>query len=178
MGNELAKTRLAAVIPLFREPFDAARLFLRASQLDAKRETWPDAERLYREVVRISPKHVEAWNNLGVMAFHLNRFGEALDAWSKALQLDPDRAETHNNIGHLFQLEGKLQVACSYLERAVKHDPEMGEARVNLALALQGLGRTKTALRHWRAYLERWPEGESAEFARKHAALCLQVERR
>lgn len=176
MGNEVAKTRLAAVIPLFREPIDAARLFIRASRRDAKRETWPVAERLYREVVRLCPKHVEAWNNLGVMAFNQNRFGEALDAWSKVLQLDPDRAETHNNIGHLFQLEGKLEVACSYLQRAVKIDPEMGEARINLALALQGLGKTKTALRHWRAYLERWPQGDSASFARKHAALCVQAE--
>lgn len=168
----------ADVLPLYRQPWEAGRLFIRASLLDGRKETWELSEKLYREVVRIAPGHVEAWNNLGVMAFKLGRSAGALEAWGQALLLDPGRAETHNNIGHLFQTEMKLELASVYLLRAVKADPDMEEARVNLALVLQGLGRFRVALRHWRQYLQRFPRGEFTSLARKHEGICAEAGRR
>ena len=128
---------------------------------------------MYREAVRLVPGHVDAWNNLGVICYRLGEKAAAMDAWGRALQLEPQKAETHNNIGQLLQVENKLEVASVYLLRAVKLDPDMGEARVNLALCLQGMGRRRAALRHWRAYLERYPRGPWVELAKKHEKLCV-----
>lgn len=163
------------VIPLFGSVEVAVRLFARAMQLDRSKTTWSDAERLYREVVRIAPGHWEAWNNLGVMAYQLGRKDEALTAWERAVEENPEAAETFNNIGTLLQDSGKLEAASVHFVRALRIDEEMAEARVNLAMSLQGLGRLGAALRHWRYYLRRWPNGESAELARKHEALCAKA---
>jgi Flp pilus assembly protein TadD len=173
--NPMGKPRVrvtAEVVPLFRESHDAARLFLRAYRLDGDEGTWEVARNLYREVVRLLPDHVDAWNNLGALEHRLGDKASALDAYGQALLLNPEKAETHNNIGMLLQDERKFEIASVYLLRAVKLDPEMGEARVNLALCLQGLGRRNAALKHWRAYLERYPKGVWAALAEKHVRLC------
>jgi tetratricopeptide (TPR) repeat protein len=169
------RSKGAAVVPLFGGVRDAFRLFQRAMELDRSRATWRDAERLYREVVRIAPGHWEAWNNLGVMAYQLGRRDEAMAAWERAIVENPEAAETMNNIGTLLQNEGKVEAATVQFVRALRIDEEMPEARVNLAMALQALGRCSAALRHWRYYLERWPEGENAVLARKHEALCAKA---
>lgn len=172
MKAERAASGGARVVTLFSSPVHAAQLFIRAMRIDGTREGWGDAERLYREVVRLDPSHWEAWNNLGAMAYRLGRKADALEAWGQGLLVEPRAAELHNNIGQLFQDEKKLEVAVGYLERAVRYDANCDEAYVNLALCLQGLGRRKAALRYWTRYLDRWPRGEFAELARKHTGLC------
>ncbi len=165
------------VTPLFRGGLDGALLFTRATLLDCQPETWELALRLYREVVRLVPEHVEARNNLGVLCHRLGLSSQALAAWRGVLEIDPKYAESLNNIGHVLQADGKLEAACVYLLRAVESDPEMEEARFNLALCLQGLGRPKAALKQWRAYLRRWPRSEYAPRVEQHVALCKQAAR-
>jgi Flp pilus assembly protein TadD len=147
-------------------------LFRRAMLLDGEAATFADAERLYREVTRLSPKHWQAWNNLGVMLYKQGRKREARDAFGECLLIDPHCAETLNNIGTMFQAEGALDVAEIYLRKALRLDRDMPEARVGLAMVLQGKGQTKAAVVHWRFYLKRWPEGESAAMAREHLERC------
>lgn len=163
---------VAAVLQLFSTPADAARLFLLAYRLDEKKESWSDAERLYREVVRIAPGHWEAWNNLGMMAYRFGRKAEALEAWGNGLLANPDGAELHNNIGHLFQQEKKFEIAAVYLRKAMRLNPDCEDTYVNLGLCLQALGRLQSAARCWTRYLHRWPGGDFADLARKNAALC------
>lgn len=165
------------VVKLFRGVEDGAALFMRASRLDSKPETWRLALALYREVVRLVPRHVEARNNLGCMLYQLGEYDEAMAAWRGALDIEPRHAEAQNNIGHVLQQKGELETASVYLLRAVESDPEMEEARFNLALCLQGLGRPKKALEHWRVYLKRWPRSEFAPRVRQHVELCQQAAR-
>jgi tetratricopeptide (TPR) repeat protein len=169
------KKNTSGVAPLFRGGLDGAVLFARATLLDSRPETTELALRLYREVVRLVPEHVEARNNLGVLCHRLGRASEAMAAWRGALEVDPDHAESHNNMGHVLQLDGKLEAAAVHLLRAVKSDPEMEEARFNLALCLQALGRPKAALEQWRAYLRRWPRSEYAPRIEQHVELCLRA---
>lgn len=179
MANEMKVQTVerseAPVIPLFSGAARAASLFTRAMVLDQNERTWPDAERLYREVVRLAPGHWEAWNNLGVMAYQLGRRDDALDAWSRALDADPWCAQTFNNLGALWQSERKFEQAAVYFLRAVRIDGEMGEARVNLALCLQALGRFGAARRHWHKYLTRFPRGEWTAMAKKNERVCSEA---
>lgn len=163
---------MAKVTHLFSTAKHVQQLFARAHALDEVPGQEQRAAELYREVVRITPRHWEAWNNLGVLAFRGGELGDALDAWGRALEIEPHAAATLNNIGSLFYSEQKLEIAVVYLEDSLRIDREQCEARRNLALALQALGRRKAALKHWKAFLRRWPEGEDADLARKHAALC------
>jgi len=172
MGKRKLELPVAAVTELYRAVTHAEPLFRRAMSLDERKANWPLARNLYREVTRLAPKHIDAWNNLGVLCHRLGDSAEAMHAWAQALLIDDRKAETHNNIGQLLQCEGKLQVASVYLARAVRLDPEMGEARVNLALCLQAMGRRRAALRHWRQYLERFPRGVWVDLAHKHVGLC------
>ena len=160
---------------LFKSTDDVHRLFLRASELHDQPSERGHAMRLYQEIIRIAPRHVEALNNLGVLHFWQNEPAKALDAWGRALLADRYRADVLNNIGHLFQMEGKWRVAAYYLALAVESDPDMDEARVNLALVLQVLGRTKKAARHWSEILRRRPRGEFSNMARKYLGAFVEA---
>lgn len=171
-GKEVANdtTNVRALFEATPKRIEA--LFRRAMVLDGDSVTFADAERLYREVVRLAPKHWQAWNNLGVMLYKQGRKREARDAWGEALLVDPHCAETFNNIGTMFQEEGALDAAEVYLRKALRLDRDMPEARVGLAMVLQGQGRTNAAVLHWRYYLKRWPEGDKASMAREHLERC------
>lgn len=173
--DEINKPRENEPLRLYQSRHDAPGLFVRASRLDAREETRPLAEALYREVVRLQPDHVEALNNLGVLLHRRREYEGAMHAYGQALLVDPARAETHNNVGCMLQESQKLEAAAVYLARAVRLDPAMVEARVNLALTLQGLGKFRSALRHWGECLRLSPEGDHAELAKRHAARCREA---
>lgn len=53
---------------------------------------WPDAERAFRQAVRLDPASADAQFSLGYALFHERRLKEATDALDAALRLDPGHA--------------------------------------------------------------------------------------
>ena len=78
------------------------------------------AETFYAQALRINPRHVSAWNNLGVLAGKNKAWPLAQHCFEKAIEIDPSDPKTH------------------YLQ--ARADAELGEwdkARVNIETALQ-----------------------------------------
>ena len=65
----------------------------------------PEAIAHYCEALRLDPVDVQAYNNLGMIYFTEGRTGEAVEAWTKALQIDPNYDAPRQNL-RLLQVQG------------------------------------------------------------------------
>ena len=58
-----------------------------------------EADRAYREVLRMDPRHPNAWHFLGLLASQIGKQEEASEYLQRAIQLRPDDAAFHRNLG-------------------------------------------------------------------------------
>jgi tetratricopeptide (TPR) repeat protein len=80
-------------------------------------------------------------------------YGQAVEAYRRALQLDPDFADAHCNLGALFYNRGHRGRARRYFERCLRLEPGHVEAHFNLANLLEEDGCNDMALHHYRTAL-------------------------
>ncbi len=118
---------------------------------------WDEAEREYRETVRISPDHYRAYNNLGNIALGRGRFGEAESYYLEALRIEPRLPEVHTNLGNILLRRGELEKAIERYRRALDLRPDQVEAHNNLGLALSRLGKLEEAVASYREALSYRP---------------------
>ncbi|MGH9549467.1 MAG: tetratricopeptide repeat protein [Terriglobales bacterium] len=57
----------------------------------------------YRNATRINPNDVEAFREYAMLCHELNRFVEAVDAWTKAIELEPKNAYFYERRGREYQ---------------------------------------------------------------------------
>ncbi len=126
----------------------------------------PEAERLYRRILAISPNNVSALNNLGLIVAHdealalfqkavalapgfddalvnlggaqeaLGRFAEAAASYQQAAILRPADPALHFRLGVVWHQQSKFEEARASYERALALAPNFIEARNNLELIL------------------------------------------
>lgn len=71
------------------------------------------------------------------MLDELDRPGEALEAYGRAIEIRPDYAEAHYNLANTLQRQGKIGAALRAWERAIEIKPDFAEANYNQANALR-----------------------------------------
>lgn len=71
----------------------------------------PEAQQKILEAIRLNPKEVLAYINLGNLMDELGKKTEAEKAYFKAVQLDPENVRAHYNLGLLHMEQGKLKQA-------------------------------------------------------------------
>jgi hypothetical protein len=69
------------------------------------------AEKMFKEVIRVSPVFVDAYYNLGLLYNKQRRFDEAEAILKKALFLDPTDAGVRFELGRAYKAMGKFQQA-------------------------------------------------------------------
>jgi tetratricopeptide (TPR) repeat protein len=70
---------------------------------------WDDAADLNRSILEQFPTDVDACNRLGKALTELGRYGDAKDAYQKALEADPVNAIARKNLERLASLGGKAK---------------------------------------------------------------------
>ena len=130
-------------------------------------ERYLEAERAYRQALRLSGPVAQTCFNLGNVLYALGRKGQAAERFSQAAELLPDYADAWNNLGNVLQELGQHDDAVAALRRAVDLDPASADAHYNLADALDGLKRIEEARAHWQCYLHFEPSGPWADYARR-----------
>lgn len=81
----------------------------------------------------------------GFLAQCLDRFDEAVAAYSFVVARQPNDVESWNNLGNARSAIGDLTGSVEALQRAVALDPGAAPSRLNLALALRAAGRAADA---------------------------------
>ncbi len=121
---------------------------------------WDEALRCFRRAAELKPDSSLAWNNLGALLLHTQRFAEAIPAFERAIAID-DRPAARSNLGTAYYFAGRYEDAVAQYRAAAKLEPEAAVHLGNLGDALLVLGRSSEAREAYR---------EAAALARRSAA--------
>ncbi|MBU4536814.1 tetratricopeptide repeat protein [Patescibacteria group bacterium] len=82
-----------------------------------------NAEREFKESLRINPNEEMAHNNLGLVYFQQNKLIEAEKEYQKEIKINPFYDNVHYNLGLLYLKEGKINEAEIYFKKALGINP-------------------------------------------------------
>jgi predicted O-linked N-acetylglucosamine transferase (SPINDLY family) len=153
---------MPAAAPELAEQFAVAQAHHQAGRL-------AEAERVYRRICEIDPRHFDALHCLGLLAGQMGRREIATDLIRRAIALKPDYVEAHFNLGNMLAQQNKLDQAVTHFARAVALRPEAIEAQYCLGLALLGQGECKRAIECFARAIALKPDFAEAHFAQGSA---------
>jgi predicted O-linked N-acetylglucosamine transferase (SPINDLY family) len=130
------------------------------------------AEALYRRILQADPEQADALHLLGLVAYRLGRYAEAVDCMGRAIARRPQVAVMHSNLGAAYRAWGKLDEAVACCRRGAQLDPHNAQAHNNLGNALNDQSRPAEAAASFRQALELSPD-----FAEAHNNLGTVLER-
>ncbi len=104
------------------------------------------AAKNYELLVAQSPRHAEAWFNLGVTRALQSRPDQARHAYEQAISIHPMYAEAWNNLGMLEVAAADLSAAEVCYRRALLAKPDYRDALYNFAVLLQEEERLQEAV--------------------------------
>ena len=140
MDLELLVRLPAVAAALAKFPKDTALLY-RVATLRAAEGNYRESLRLYREVVKLDPKHVAALNNLAlVLAESPQDRIEALAVIDKAIAVSGQQPGLIDTKGAILVYQGRSDQAVSLLEAATREAGTDVRHRFHLAAAYRDLG--------------------------------------
>ncbi len=104
------------------------------------------AERLYRQILAVVPKHPESLHLLGVIAHQVGRNDIAVELIGQAIAVNPRVAAFHSDLGEAFRALGRLDDAIGRYRQALGLKPDDPNALNNLGLALRTQGKLDEAV--------------------------------
>jgi hypothetical protein len=91
----------------YQQAEDRSRLRRQRSELAirlAMQSKWDEAVAANRSILSLFPDDVDAWNRLGKALTELGRYGEAREAYGRALAIDPANSIAKKNLDRLSKL--------------------------------------------------------------------------
>lgn len=107
---------------------------------------YDEAEKLFREIVRVAPRHVAGWQYLGTRALERGELDSAQQCFEQFIRIAPRSAIGHQNLGIVLRARGHPEGALQALDVGLKLNPELTMAWVQRGDVLQALGRREEAL--------------------------------
>ena len=104
-----------------------------------------DAEREYRQELKISPLHVPSLTAIAAMDLERGNLAEAGELARRAVDADSGNPEAHDLAGRVLLANGDLQASLRELEMAKRIAPGNSGVRGHLAMVYSKLGRTQEA---------------------------------
>jgi tetratricopeptide (TPR) repeat protein len=127
-----------------------------------------EAERCYREVLRIAPEDTEIAHALGALAVQNGRYGEAVELIARAVDRGAGAA-AHADLGNALLGLARFEDAVRSYDRALALQPDLAGVHLNRGRALDGLGRRTEALASYERALVAWPQFYEAHVSRADA---------
>ena len=100
-----------------KEFFNRGNLFYNLNKFE-------EAEKEYREAIKINPDYADAHNNLGALLQNLKRYEEAEKEYREAIRINPNYADAHNNLGILLKKLKRYEEAAIFLKKAQQINPK------------------------------------------------------
>ncbi len=108
-----------------------------------------EAERLYRQILAIDPRHLGSLHLLGLIAAEMNRPDAAADLIGRAIAIDGAVAPYHLHLGLALEKLGRKDDAAASYRRAIALKPDYLEALNNLGLVLYDQGKLSDAAAYY-----------------------------
>lgn len=105
-----------------------------------------EAERHYRQILAVVPRHADSLHLLGVASFQAGRSDLAIELIEQALAAQPDYPEALCNLGNALINLSKLEAAAASYRKALDLAPTYLEPLVNLGNVLESLGKPDEAI--------------------------------
>jgi tetratricopeptide (TPR) repeat protein len=103
---------------------DAKKLYAQALK-HHRQGNLQKAKELYKKVIKLDPRNVDALNNLGVVYMNLNVHKWAVIRFNDALKLKPDYADALYNLACLYARNHDAEKSVSYLKKAVGYNSDV-----------------------------------------------------
>jgi protein O-GlcNAc transferase len=123
-----------------------------------------EAQRRYREILRVAPTHPDAWYLLGSACHVLGNLSEAVACYQKALRLKPSYVEALSNLGVAYKVQGRVADAIASYREALRLRPSFPDAYNNLGLALEEQGKFEEAVANFHQALHLKPDFPEAHY--------------
>ena len=127
-----------------------------------------EAERLYREVLRDNPQHVDALRMLGRIALSAKRNADAERLLRRAVELAPDFGGAIMDLARLLKEQNRFDEALEHCNRLVELEPQNPQAHFQLAGTLAPAALTWRAIEAYRRALELQPKFPGAHLGLGH----------
>jgi aspartate beta-hydroxylase len=127
-------------------PDERQRLLGERASEHARRGEFPQARRLYEELLSAAPDHPEAVSFLAVAALQAGDAGHAVAMLERAAAAHPADAMLHKNLGLAYRAVRASDRAVIAFKEALKLEPEFTVAWLNLGAVLAEAGRRDESL--------------------------------
>jgi|TARA_B110000037_G_C17075042_1_gene487504 tetratricopeptide (TPR) repeat protein len=91
------------------------------------------AVELYKKIILISPNHINAHYNLGILYQKLRDYQKAINCFEKVIEVNPHKIEAYNNQGIAYTELREYQKAINCFEKAIEINPNFALAYNNIA---------------------------------------------
>jgi len=105
-----------------------------------------EAARIYRDVLKLSPDHVDALNSLAMIEHHAGRLDRALALQQRAIQLAGDHPGQFMNLGAIQQALGDMEAADAAYQHAIEMAPAYADPYYNLGDLYLQQGKPEKAI--------------------------------
>jgi tetratricopeptide (TPR) repeat protein/SAM-dependent methyltransferase len=123
-----------------------------------------EAERRYRYLLTLFPKHADSLHNLGLIVLNGGNVAGAIDLFERALAINDRTAEYHYNIALAWRALNRTDKVAAHLERAVALRSEYSLAHLNLGNVRHEQGRLGDAAAAYERALAQSPSLVAARF--------------
>lgn len=128
------------------------------------RKEWDKAVREYQEVIRLQPRAIRAWNNLGNICTLREDYPRAEECYRQVIRLRPDIAHPYNNLGSVLYRMNRLDEALKYFRAALRLRPDLAESHNNVGNIYSQKGEYEEAVKSYREALRYKPLNDSIHF--------------
>ena len=122
-----------------------------------KNKKFSEAEKLYKEVLKIDPNHIICLNYFGVMLAQTNRTERAEQLFLKANNIQPNNPFVNNNLGNIYYESGDYIKAIPYYEAAISFKSDFVDPNLNLGIIFINQGKLDKALDHLKRVIQIQP---------------------
>jgi tetratricopeptide (TPR) repeat protein len=110
-----------------------------------------EADRCYKESLRLNPKNANALNNLGTLYDSMKRFGDAAKMFKKAIGMDPQSALAYKNLGTSLLSQHQYEKGWVAYQKALALDPKIFRNQAVLRVENPGTTQDRGAMNYFMA---------------------------